>query len=484
MKPFFFRSATGLFILSLISLLPVRAQQVPGLHLSNYGGLYRATYNPAALGGSRYRWQLNVASLGSTINGRYFTFLGRNSLFYPLLAPHSTDELYGRSRTMGSLSQGDPVYLASDIRWPSVMVSMGRRHGIAFQFRSRGYVTGENIPAGIRTLYFRRLDTPATPVEQGEWGEFRLLQQSFSEASFSYGILLLDLPAHKLRAGGTAKKIFGARAAYLRGTVDRYQIQPVATSETEKELVLNGFTYESGYSQPNQPLRVSDLFDAQQYAQGWGYDLGASYELGSVWDKGKIDNDARSGYLIRLSASLTDLGAIQYQTASSQVTAGQQSRTVIGQEALETMADRSADGFIDLFPAQSTTTLAGEAPLPAAVHLEADLQLMRSFFINVAQTKRYGQPEGPLAISQPNVLSITPRFEGEDNDIAFPISFIEGNKTVTVGLLARFGPIFAGFSNLGGMLKGRAAIPGAPRASFMYVGFSLWKLKETAATKQ
>jgi hypothetical protein len=465
---------------------PARAQQVPGLVSSNYGGLYRATYNPATLGGSRYRWQLNLATPGSTINGRYFNFLGKNSLFYPLLAPHTTDELYGRSRTMGSVTQADPLHLVSDIRWPSLLVSPGRRHGLALQLRSRGYVQGETLPAGIRTLYTKRLDSPATPVEEGTWGDFRLLQQSFSEVSLSYGLLLLDLTAHKLRAGGTAKKIVGARVAYLRGTVAGYQIRPTGKQPDEKELVLNEFSYESGYSHPNQPLNLRALTNPQQYAQGWGYDLGISYELGAVWEKGKIDNDARPGYLLRLAASLTDLGAIRYHTADSRVASGRQSRAVIGQSTLETIADGSADGFMSVFPGQSVGTLAGEAQLPAALHLEADLQLFRSFFINASQTRRYGTPTGPLDLLQPNVLTLTARFEGEDNDIAFPVSFIEGNTRPALGLAARFGPIFAGFSHFSGLLN---RWPGPPdgvvriRSSYAYVGFSVWKLKKKKQKK-
>ena len=84
-NPFFRYFA--LLLLIVLTLPTARAQQVPGLHFSNYGGLYRTTYNPSVLGGSRYRWQVNFTTLGSTINNRYFIFLGRNSLFYPLLAP-------------------------------------------------------------------------------------------------------------------------------------------------------------------------------------------------------------------------------------------------------------------------------------------------------------------------------------------------------------------------------------------------------------
>ncbi len=229
-----------------------QAQQVPGLSLSNYGGLYRVTQNPSVLGGSRYKWQVNLVTTGSTINNRYFIFFGRNSFLYPLLVPHSTDELYGRSRTMGSVTQGDPLYVASEVRWPSVLFSVGKSHGFAFQVRSRGFAQGNNIPKAIRTLYYKRLDSPATPTTSGTWGDFDLGQQNFSEASLSYGLQLVNLRSQKLKIGGTLKRVFGARVGYLRGSADQYETRPVAGGETdEKELVVKNFTYESGYSQPN-----------------------------------------------------------------------------------------------------------------------------------------------------------------------------------------------------------------------------------------
>ncbi|HEV7380920.1 MAG TPA: hypothetical protein VGN64_14065, partial [Dyadobacter sp.] len=204
------------------------SQQINGLQYSNYGGLYRATYNPSVLGGSKHKWQVNIGSLGGSINYRYFVFLGKNSLLYPLLAPHSTKELYGRSRTMGSLTE-KPLYLTSEIRWPSVMYSIDKRQGIALQFRTRGFVTGNNIPDPIRNMYFKRLDTGEALPATGDWGNFNLTQQSFSDVSLSYGLQVLDTDAHKLRLGVTGKRIFGARVAYLDANISRYTLRPEGT---------------------------------------------------------------------------------------------------------------------------------------------------------------------------------------------------------------------------------------------------------------
>jgi len=474
---------TQYVIALLVILLGVQvgnAQQIPGLQSSNYGGLYRATYNPSVIGGSKQKWQINIGTIGGSINYRYFVFLGKNSLLYPLLAAHSTKELYGRSRTMGSLTYKDPLYLVSEIRWPSAMFSIDKYQGLALQFRKRGFVTGNNIPDPVQNLYFRRLDTGNTPaVTAQSWGDFNLVQQSFSEMSVTYGVQVMDFESHKLRLGVTGKRVFGARIGYLNASVNNFTIRPEAGNEESSELALSGLTYESGYSQAVQKGKLGNLLDSEKYGNGWGYDLGVTYELGSYWKKGKDSYDDSPEYLLRIAASLTDIGSIKYKTANSRVISGQQSQYVMGQKELETISDQGPEGFMSLLPAQTDTSFSKNVRLPQAFHLEADIQLVKGFFVNLAKTTRYNaRKDEPLDMYQLNSFTITPRFEDEDSDFAFPVTFIQGNNRPSIGAVGHFGPIFLGFSNVNGLIKN-----GGARGSMVYVGVSAWKLRRDKAKK-
>ncbi|MEO6686310.1 MAG: hypothetical protein ABIN24_10100, partial [Dyadobacter sp.] len=147
--------------------------------------------------------------------------------------------------------------------------------------------------------------------------------------------------------------------------------------------------------------------------------------------------------------------------------------TIIGQKELEIIGNEGADGLMNLYPASSDTIFNSKVKLPQAVHWEADVQLVKGFFVTLSQTKRFKSlTDNVLSVAQPNVFTVTPRFEDEDSDFAFPISFIQGNKRVAIGALAHFGPIFIGFSNINGLLKS-----GGARGSMAYVGVSAWKLK-------
>lgn len=453
------------------------AQQVTGLQYSNYGGVYRATYNPSTLGGSRYKWQVNIGSLAGSINYRYFVFLGQNSFLYPILSARSSDELYGRSRTMGSLTQ-DPLYLVSDIRWPSAMFSVGKNHGFAVQFRTRGFVQGKNIPEPLRTGYFRRLDTGfMSELSDVPWGSFGLAQQSFSEMSVSYGVALINTPIHKIKAGATVKRIFGARLAYVQGNARSMDFK--ATGPDTTAIIVNNIVYEAGYSQPVQRPGIGGLLNADKYGNGWGFDLGVSYELGSFWKKDKEVFDQSPEYIVRLGASLTDIGSIKYATSDSKVIYGVQEQMLIDQKRLEQIADRGAEGFMDVFMADRQGTLNTSTKLPQAMHLEADVQLVKGFFLNLSQTKRFKADVGSTVdVFMPNSFTVTPRWEDEDSDFAFPISFIDGNKKATIGAVGHFGPIFLGLSNVNGLIK-----KGNARGSMMYIGVTAWKLKERKKPK-
>lgn len=464
------KSTHFLFLLILITLSRTYGQQIQGLQNSNYGGVYRTSYNPSVLGGSRLKFQVNIGTIEGSINHRYLIFIGKNSLLYPLLAAHSNKELYGRSRTMGSLVEKDPVYLTSEIRWPSAMFSIGKYQGVALQFRSRGFVQGQNIPAPIRNLYFKRLDTGSTPAITEAWGSFSLTQQSFSEMSMSYGLQVVDLEDHKLKFGVTGKRIFGARISYLKGNAENYSIQNDGADPDNSTLKLNNFNYESGYSQVTKSVNIGNLFDSDQYGLGWAYDLGFTYEFGSYWKSGTEKFDENPSYILRLSGSLTDIGKINYKTQNSRKITGDINQALIDQSNLEKISDDGSQGFIGIFPAASDTTFRRSVKLPQAFHLEADIQVFKNFYLNLAQTKRLGSTQDPLNIYIPNTFTITPRFEDEDSDFAFPVSFVQGNKGPIFGAMAHFGPVFLGFSNVNVIFSKNS------RASMVYLGVSAWKI--------
>ncbi len=448
----------------------LQAQDLSGLRASNYGGLYRATYNPSVLGGSPYKWQFNLATINSSINNRYFLYLGRNSVLYPALASKSSKELYGRSRTMGSITNPDRIHLVSDVRWPSLMLTVAKHHGVALQFRSRGFVQGEGIPAEMKMLYTKRLDTPKEGPGGGEWGDFYLKQHSFSEMAASYGVQLVNRKEHKVKTGLTVKQLWGGRTSFIKGHVENYSYGPVGGGENE--VTLNNFRYEAGFTRPVGSATFPELLKAGNYGQGWAVDIGFTYEIGSHWYRSD-PGDQRPGYVLRLAGSVNDMGQLRYRTRSSERFSGEADQWVMGQREMETIADYGPEGMRMLLEGASDGDFTGKGRLPGMYHWEADVQLVKSFFINIAGSRSLYKERGNLLdIRQPGHFTITPRWEYEDADYAFPIAFIEGKKQVAVGVSGRVGPVQAGVSNFLGLIG-----KGDTRATYAYLGVSLFHVR-------
>jgi hypothetical protein len=464
--------ATSLFLFFLAICPLIRAQDLPGLSASNYGGLHRATYNPSSLGGSNYKWQFNLGTINSTITNRYFQYFGRNALLYPSLASKTSHQLYGRSRTMGSLTNEDAIQLNSVFHLPSLMISFGKIHGVALQVRSRGFVQGAGIPDDMKMLYSKRLDTPKSSGGQGEWGPFHLKQHSFTEIAFSYGTLLLNTPEHKFRAGATLKYITGGRSSFIEGSVDHYVYEPYGAAG-ENQITLHDFRYQAGYTNPISSGGGFSLLNKQKYGQGWAFDAGVSYEIGSHWHRDD-PGDSRPGYILRLAASVNDVGQIVYATSSSQQFAGTTDAWTMKQREMETIADFGPQGVATLLGGESIGAFQGTGKLPSMYHLEADLQVFKSFFIHASRGKKINNAPSPhlLSATLPNYFTIGPRWEYEDADYSFPISFIEGKRKVSVGLTGRVGPVYMGFSNFLGLIG-----KGETRATYGYLGISFFHLK-------
>lgn len=460
------------FFLAVFTCCPLRAQDLTGLSFSNYGGLYRATYNPSVLGGSRYKWQFNIGTVNSTITTRYFQYFGRNALLYPSLASKSSHQLYGRSRTMGSLTNEDVIHVSSVFHLPSLMISFGKIHGAAVQVRSRGIVQGAGIPDDMKMLYSKRLDTPKPSGGSGEWGPFHLKQHSFTEVAFSYGVQLLDAPDHKFRAGATVKYITGGRTSFIEGTAGDYHFEEVGAAG-ENQITIDNLTYHAGYTNPISKPGAGDLFNGNKYGQGWAFDAGVSYEIGSYFYRND-EGDSRPGYVLRLAASVNDVGRIHYKTGSSYQFSGSAGSWTMKQSEMETIADSGPEGLYSLLGGEAGEAVRGTGLLPSMYHLEADLQVFKAFFIHASRSAGLNAtPENRLlSVTLPNYFTIAPRWENEDSDYSFPISFIEGKKKISIGVTGRVGPVHMGFSNIAGIFG-----KGDTRATYGYLGVSLFHLK-------
>ena len=445
------------------------SQQFTGRHTGNYAGIYRATFNPSAIVGTRYRYQINLMAFNATVNNRYFKYFRTDALFHPFTNPYTSSELYGKSKLTGTLTQGSNINVLAELRTPSGFVALGNKQqfAIGLQTRLRGFIQGTGVPPIISEIYTKRLDFGDMKASSGSFKDFRIGQQTFFETALVLAAVPLDLDGIiKIKVGASLKKLSAGRNVFLKINSANYAVRVL--NEEDAALDLSNATYEYGYSQPIQSFGLGSLFSSD-YGSGTAYDLGATVEIGKI----RQAQPYRSNYIVRLGAAITDAGSISYPTNKGKIYRGTLAKTTFDQLKIIEIGDNAIKGIEAIFPKTNGKDYDLTTTLPQTLNLDLDLQVAKSFFINATYVKNQNVGPLPTTIQQANVLMITPRFEDEDAEFTLPISWIEGNETLSVGFSLRLGPAFIGFSNFSGLLKIHA-----PRATMVYFGINLWKLNE------
>ncbi len=457
-------------IYSLLCILhftmATHAQQMLGPHSGNHASIYRATFNPSAVAGTKYKWHINAVAFNTTINNRYFSYFRTDALFYPIKAPYTSSELYGKSKLTGSFTAGSNANIETDLRLPSVYFDITKWLTVGVTGRFRGFVQGANVPSVLSDVYTKRLDFGNLAASSGTIKNFAMSQQSFLETGLTVAGLALDLPEIiRIKLGATVKRLSAGRAAFLKINSANYVIRVI--DKENAAFDLTNTNYEYGLTNTVQNFDVNSLF-SDGYGSGWAYDLGATIELGQI----KNHAGYRANYIARIGVAMTDAGSISYPT-NGKIYSGTLAKTTLNQDNIVALGDNATKALQDILPATNAKNYTLTTQLPTTLNLDLDLHLAKSFFLNATLIKPTQTGTLPTTIQQPQIVSITPRFEDADAEFTLPISWIEGNTSPTVGMSARFGPVFIGFSNLSGMLKIHE-----PRGTFLYFGLQFWKMRK------
>ena len=408
-------------------------------------------------------------AFNATVNNRYFKYFRSDALFHPFTNAYTDSEIYGKSKLTGTLTQGTNINVLAELRTPSGFVALGNKQqfAVGLQTRLRGFVQGTGVPPIISETYTKRLDFGDMKASAGSFKDFTVGQQTFFETALVVAAVPLNLDGIiKVKVGASFKKLSAGRNAFLKINSANYAVRVL--NDEDAALDLSNVSYEYGYSQPIQPFGLGALFSSD-YGSGTAYDLGATVELGQITEP----QPYRSNYLVRLGAAITDAGTISYPTNKGKVYRGTLAKTTFDQLKIIAIGDNAIKGVEAIFPKTNGKDYDLNTTLPQTLNLDLDLHLAQSFFINATYIKNQNAGALPTNIQQANVFMITPRFEDEDAEFTLPISWIEGNQTLSVGFSLRLGPAFIGFSNFSGLLKIHP-----PRATMVYFGINLWKLNE------
>ncbi|GAB3933208.1 DUF5723 family protein [Larkinella terrae] len=447
--------------------LTVWAQYQPGLVSSNYGGIHRMLQNPSSIAGSRYKFQVIAVTGTSSVNSLYTKYVSKG-FFQSIQLPYSQG-LSLPLRTLGSITDAPKTTSYSEILGPSVLLNIDGNQTIALHTRMRSFLYGSSLPENLTEAYRNRLFYKNLQPSSGAF-DLNLAHNSYGEVGLTYGLQVFDGQWHRLNIGATVRRIVGAQMTLFNAR-GNYAIRQV-NGDTEKTLDITNLDYGLSQTTPRKDFSLGSVFSST-YGSGWGFDLGATYEIGRRttgrgYNSETPMKDPRPAYWLRLSAALMNGGSITYPAGKSVSGNGP---LTFQQEELEKFGDAPTDYLTTKADTKPQTYSPGKVALSRMLHLEADMRLAPSFYVNGLLMKNLSSA---ALVQMPNMLIITPRFEDEDVEFGLPISIIGPDSRVAVGMSTRLGPITLGFSDMGRIFSKK----GDNRSSLAWIGFSVWKWRK------
>jgi hypothetical protein len=439
--------------------LGAHAQNFLGLASQSNGGFYAAYQNPALLAGQAHKYQLHLVSAGVNLNNNYVRYAAPFSMLDLIqgknsrpLDPYDLKEVGGRGPKNATL--------AAELRGPAFSAQLGEKTTLALMSRVRSGFQVTDASNRLMAIArvgladasnLQELGYLALYASQSE-NRFNLSSMAYSEWAFSWGQVLSETDYARLRAGVTVKRYLGNAAGYMQNQNLNYRLLPDAENSNTLYMQVDNFEATMGYTDINRRDLLSPglLFGRNRNGQGWGWDAGISYEI-------LDDTDFAS---VRLSASITDMGQIRFESpVVKNYSIRAENQQITEEEWRGYSSPREGENQLSAFGRlleeefgleEDNNTGNFTMATPTALNLTADLKLSSAFFVNatvIQGIKRTGIPQW----RQTSLWAVTPRLEWKAVGIALPI--VRQNKTWALGAGVRLGPLRVGSDNLAGLFS-------------------------------
>ncbi len=466
-------------ILILFTSVKMNAQQWLGRTTGNYSGTYGLYNNASSIADSKYRY--------------YFNFWGRginfynNAMFYnaPIKINQWANGTYDLSQQR---LDGKPDFqkdwlkenlngktkqfsFNQDIWGPAFMFPISHSVNMSINTRQRSSLQIFGVSQPLARFASNGLDSTGGVYSGSNGlnrntsysnGKFGVNAQSFQELSFSFAGILAKNAHSQLTGGATVKFIRGLGAAYIKGSGFDFAATGNNTAQLQNADLQYAYTDDKSVVAPfNKPY---GLFTLQSKGGGAGVDLGLTYTYRS--NRGKYannkycnDNAYKSDHDFKLALALNDFGGIRFSqgaikytyTNNAPVNLNVPSNVLNGfnhptQNAFDTIGTK----VFGQLGANKTSGFG--TSLPTALNLQMDFRMSAHLYTSVYLNQSM-KSVNSTGMRSTSMLSVIPRFESRGFEFSMPLTLSENYKNFYVGAYARFGPVFVGSDNLGGLLN-------------------------------
>ncbi len=432
------------------------AQSNIGMATGNYGGIMGASFNPASIVDSRYKFDMTVFDYGTFFTNKFLE-VKDGTLVRRLLykEPYESSFAAVKDDLLFPVESVDGrVYATAfnSVQFPlSFMASLGPKAAIGLNMRNRQGMTLNNMDPNTARMLFAELgDESLFGVAMDNGGmDYSFL--NWSEVGFTYGRVLADGKHHFLKGAVTPKLLACNAAGFIAADELTVSFSDAQHLSMSSPLIRYGRSERADFGTFNR----TDIFNnVEDYA--FGYDLGFVYELrGKVSKRTFTDFDAvqkerrdLNKYIVRVGVALLDAGKF---TVDRRPLTQDHSVEVTDWDISEVNAsglndfDEAYSELVTYVPDGSPTFTHG---LPTSISANVDVHLLGGFYLGAATYRDarelFGDLDARMRVQK--WTAITPRFESRFLGFYLPVTWT--GRGAQLGASVRIGPFYAGSTNL------------------------------------
>lgn len=427
------------------------AQQYHAIHGSPYAGVSGAFNNPASIGNSLHRWDLQL-------------FSGQTSIY--------TNTIWAQSvKNAVSNKPGDYIkdgFLTrnfntnSDLSLLSAMYRINKKHAVAIAFRGKMYnhiftnnFNIQDTSTSLRSFFKLNRTTPFL--------ESKSIHVGWAELNLTYAGALLETDNNRLTVGATlqlSKSLIGGFSKMNKARF-RENINGSDTSYTSTSGV-GEYGYSANYDVLQQfgatSATIKSFINQAKSAIG----LTVGFEYLNYDNETYLDNRNYSGrmYNYKIGFSIVDIGAQKFNTSeytgrfsenNNGISDAAIARAFNGVNNTRDLRDSLGVIYdsVQVLPAQFTI---GN---PTRAILNFDKQINPHFFVNTQMVIHLSNAKNALKqkSNDYSFITVTPRWETLNWGIYMPIQYTRDGQVWT-GLALKAGPVIAGIHRLGILKQG------------------------------
>jgi hypothetical protein len=431
-------------LLTVLIVSRAAAQFNFGIATSNYCSMTSLPLNPANIAGCKEHYEFNLFSFNAGVDNNVGAFNAANGL---VVAVGN-----GKTNNMFSYSNNSKVSMLAPyvaFTGPGIMYRIDKHNTVAFTTGLRGMNQFNNFDQTI----FHTFNDPkfrTTETIDANPRNFAYTVHLWSEFGITYATTLIDNKNSKLKVGATLRYLGGIAYVAVKGRSMDAHFSPgkdtFTVTNTDIEYASNILSSKAGAGE-NVSGNIASLLFNGNAGNGIGGDLGVVYEY-------TPKNERRSGYLVRFSASLMDVGSITYKGNNNAHEVFSGSGYVTGKGILDNVKNfgdiqkyASIRGFASTIT-KTTSTL----QMPERLMLGGDYRIDKKYYVNVTYLRNLAT-RIDFGNSYYNQFTITPRYETKTISVGLPLTYNTLSNSFKVGVGVQASGLFIGFDDMLSLLS-------------------------------